>query len=108
MERNREAVRLVADALQKQQGRRVARQGNRVALAALEDQLLLLGQPDGHEIRQAQRLERLVGGLELSLAAVDDDQIRKWTAVLEHAPVAALDHLLHRREIVQESFAARR
>src|SRR5262245_10120953 len=42
MERDREAMRLVADALEQQKRGRVGRERHRVALAAQEDQLLFL------------------------------------------------------------------
>ena len=81
-----EAVRLVADALHQQQRRVVARQGDRVrARSRVKQQLFLLRDARRPPGCQADRLERLVGRRQLPLAAVDEDQVRKRPAVLEHA-----------------------
>ena len=89
VEGDREAVRLVADALQQAQRRALGRAGDGVDRVAGEDQLLLLGQADGDEPLEAERAQRLVGRRELALAAVDDDQIGQRPAALDHRPVAA-------------------
>ena len=48
------------------------------------------------------RLERRVGGVQLAFAAIDHDQIRKGSAILEHLRIATPDDLLHRGEIVEK------
>ena len=65
-----------------------------------EEQLLALGDPDRDQVSQTDRLERLVGGGDLTFAAVDQDQIREGAAVLDDLAVAALHHLAHGGEVV--------
>ena len=79
---------------------RIERQ--RLDAVAREHQLLFLRQADRDQIRQADPFERRVGRVQLPLAAVDHDQIRKRPAVLEHLCIAPADHLFHRRKVVQE------
>ena len=52
------------------------RQRDRVDAIAREEQLLLLGDADRDQPSEAELFERLVRRGELSLAAVDEDQIR--------------------------------
>ena len=47
--------------------------------------------------------KRRVGRGQLPLAAVDQDQIRKRPALLEHAPIAAQHDLVHGGEVVRTS-----
>ena len=93
VKRDRKAMRLVANALDQQQRRIVRRERDRVLAIAREQQLFLLRDPDRDQVGQSQRLERRVGGGELSFAAVDQNQIRKRTALLEQLAIAAQDDL---------------
>ena len=69
-----------------------------------EQQLFLLGDADRNQIRQPQRLERVVRGGQLPLASVDQNQIGKRPAVLEHfRDTGACTTSLHRGEVVQDS-----
>ena len=102
MEGDGKPVRLVADPLQQEQRRIVGRQPDGLDVVPREDQLLFLCQADGHQVRQPERFERLVGGLQLALAAVDHDQVRKRPALLEHAPIPPLRRPVHGGEVVQE------
>src|SRR5262249_35419234 len=77
VERDGEAVRFVADALDEQQRRIVFGQRQRIVFVAGVEQLLFLRDADGDEVGEAELFERAVGGGQLSLAAVDQDQIRK-------------------------------
>jgi hypothetical protein len=83
MERDREAMRLVADALQ--QAQRVAVRIEREAAHAVarEHQLLFLRKTHSDQVRQADGLERRIRRVQLTFAAVDDDQIWKRTTIFE-------------------------
>jgi hypothetical protein len=94
------AVRLVADALDEQQSRIVRRERNRIVSIAREQQLFLLGNPDGHQIREPERLERRVRSRELALATVDQNQIRERSSLFEQFPIAAQDDFVHGGEVV--------
>ena len=75
---DREAVRLVADALQRAAApacRAAARIGS--AVAGQEDLLDALGQRDDGDAALAEALQRLQAGGELALAAVDDHEVRQ-------------------------------
>ena len=98
----------IADALQQAQGRAVTVEGERFHAVTGEDELFLLGQADGHQVRQPNRLKRRVRGIQLPFTAIDHDQIRERPPVLEHARVAAPHHLLHRREVIEEPAFGRR
>ena len=71
MERDREAMRFVADALHQQQRRIVGGQRDRILAVARVEQLLLLRDADRDEVREPELLERRVGRRQLALAAVD-------------------------------------
>ena len=62
MERDREAVRFVADALDEEERGIVFGQNDRFLPVAGEEHLLFLGDTDRHQIAQPDRLERLVRG----------------------------------------------
>ncbi len=100
MERDREAVRLVANLLDEQQGRRVRRQRDWIDVLARVNQLFLLRDAERHEVREAQLFERRVRRAQLAFPTVDDDEIRKGTALFEQLSVTTLDDLVHRREVV--------
>ena len=103
MERDREAMRLVANALQQPQRGAMRVERERLDAVAREDQLFFLRQADRDQVRQTDRLERRIRGVQLALAAVDHDQIGKRSAVLEHLRVAPAHDLLHRRKVVEEA-----
>ena len=74
---DREAVRLVADALQQLQlGGRVVEHERRAA-AGQEDLLDPLGQRDDRDAALAKAVQRAEAGRQLTLAAVDHDQVRQ-------------------------------
>src|SRR6185436_4645003 len=100
VERDGEAMRLVADALHEQQRRVVRRQRHRLLVIAREEQLFLFRDADRHEIREPELLERRVRRRQLTLAAVYHDQIGEGTAMLEECSVPAQNDFLHRREVV--------
>src|SRR5689334_6056847 len=102
MERDRKTMRLVANALQQSQRIAVWIERERLDAVAREHQLLFLGETDRYQVRQTDRLERRVCGIQLPLAAVDDDQIGKRAAILEHLGIPATHHLLHRRKVVEK------
>ena len=96
MKRDAETVRLVADVHQHFERLAVAVDvvGQRVVREI--DLLDALGQTDDrYFVFQSEPLQRLVGESELSLAAVDDDQLGKLGALGEQPAVAAADHLFH-------------
>ena len=106
-------MRLVADALQQLERRRVVRQHHRRTPARLEDLLDPLGQAHDRHAQVAERLQGLEPRRELALPAVDHDQardrgeagvvvalVRRALALrheLRHPPG---QHLVHGREIV--------
>src|SRR6185503_14771885 len=69
-----EAMRLVADPLHQQQRRIVCGERDCVLAIASEEQLFLLGDADRDQVGKAQLFERGVGGGQLPLAAVNQDQ----------------------------------
>src|SRR5262245_60696951 len=98
-------MRLVTNALQQPQGLAVRIDADRQIAVTDENQLLLLGQANRHQIRQADLFERLVGGVELAFATINQNQIGKRTALLHDLAVPPADHLLHRREVIEEPSA---
>ena len=85
-----EAVGLVADVLQQPQGERAAAQDDRVGPAGDVDLLLALGQRDQGRRRDAQGLEGVEGGVELALAAVDQEDVgERLVALLQALDAAA-------------------
>src|SRR5438093_8845338 len=110
---DREAMRLVADALDQEHAWRVVLLHDRLRPARREDLLALLGQREGWDVGETRLLEHLQRCSKLALAAVDEDQV--WTAL--ERPVAgrgcilpaargleslqgALQHLLQHPEVV--------
>ena len=77
VERDREAVRLVADPLQQLQPGRVIRQQDRLRPAGNEDLLDPLGERDHRHPRQVELAHRGQRRRELALAAVDHDEVRR-------------------------------
>ena len=75
MEGDGEAVRLVADALDEEERLRIARQEDRVWAAGQEQLLVLLGQAGDRRPVMPTSSSAAEGGVELALAAVDDDEI---------------------------------
>src|SRR5437868_5486937 len=105
MERHREAMRFVADALNQQQRRIVGRERDRILAIARVEELFLLRDADGDQVREPELLERGVGRRQLSLAAVDDDEIRKRSAELEQLAISAVYDFVHRGEVVLDAGA---
>ena len=103
MEGDGEAMRFVANALDQQQRRIVRGQRDRILVLARVEQLLFLRDADGDEIREAELLERRVRRRELPLAAVDQHEIGKRSAVLEQLAVAPQHDFVHRREVVLDA-----
>ena len=64
------------------------------------EQLLFLRDAHRDEVREPELLERGVRRRQLPLAAVDQDQIRKRSALFEQLSIAAPDDFVHGREIV--------
>ena len=96
-----EAVGLVADALQQPERRRRARDHDRLRIAGDEDLFEPFGEADDGELAvDIYGLQRLDGGGELALAAVDHDEVGPRAVLFERAPVAALDYLAHRLVVV--------
>src|SRR5262245_31023563 len=98
-----EPVRLVADPRDEQQRGARRRQRDRIDAIAREQQLLFLGDADRDEIRQPELLERGIRGRELAFAAVDEDEIGKRPAELEHRAVAPPNDFLHGGEVVEDA-----
>src|SRR6266700_3288739 len=111
--RDREAVRFVSDSLDEKHSRRVPLLDDRLRAVRREYLLALLGQRERRNVGVAGRLQHFERGAQLSLAAVDQDQV--WPAreravaddlsvlaplcrlqALEPAPEALLQH----REVI--------
>src|SRR5262245_33379761 len=101
MKRHGKAMRLVANTLNQPEGGRVVRQRDALNAIAREQQFLLLRDADRNQPLEAELLQRVVRGGELTFAAIDEDQIRKRAAVLERALVAAQHHFVHRGEVIK-------
>ena len=98
-----EAVRLVADALQRLQGVVAAVDAHGVGGGKRVHFLLLLGERNEVDVRNAQLVENFLYGGELSPAAVDDDELRAGKALLfcrSQLCQAAAQHLLQGGEVV--------
>jgi hypothetical protein len=100
VKRDREPVRLVSSPTDQEKRRTILGQSNGVCAIARKEQFLFFGQPRRHETPQTQLFESRIRSRELSLAAVDQDQIRKRPTGFEEFSVAAQHHLVHRGEIV--------
>ncbi len=59
------------------------------------------GQANRHEVGERQFFKRSIGGRQLALTAVDDDEIRKRPALFQQAAEAPQDHLVHRGDVVR-------
>ena len=103
MEADREAVRLVPDSLNELKDRRGAWEGDRHVLPSDEEKLLALGEAGHRLVAEAQLLEGLDRGPELSLAAVDQDELRQLLPFLQQPAVAPADDLAHRGEVVRST-----
>src|SRR5688500_13071598 len=101
MERHGEPVGFVANLLHQSEGRTLGRERNPFHAIASKQQLLLLRQPDGYEPVQSKLSQCGVGRRQLSLATVDENQVREWTALFEQLLVATLHDLLHRRKVIR-------
>ena len=86
----REAVRLVADALEKLEGTPVVRDEEGIGFAGEEHLLALFRQPDDGQFLQAQCPELFERAGKLALATIDDHQIRKHDLRLALLGKAAL------------------
>src|SRR5512135_3063622 len=109
---DREAMRLVPDALNQVQARMLRRERADPPFG-LDDQLFLsgpalgsLGNADHGDVVQAELDQRRACHAGLPLAAVDQHEIRYLAAVSRHALVAPREHLAHRCVIVTRCDAA--
>ena len=75
MERDRESVSLVTYSLNQEKRRIVPREYQRLFAVPGEQVLIFLRDTDRYKIHQAELFKGLVGGRQLALPAVDDDQI---------------------------------
>ena len=91
---DREAVRLVAHALQELERRRVVGQDDRLRDARDEDLLDPLGQRHDRHAAREEPLQRLDPGAELALAAVDHDEARQCCERFVALGVVGADLLL--------------
>src|SRR5262245_60434581 len=103
MERHGEAMRFVANPLHEQQRGIVGGERDWLLAIANEQELFFLRDTDRDEIREAELFQGGVGGGQLSLAAVDHDEIRKRSAFLEQLPVPPMDDFVHRGEVILSS-----
>ena len=80
-------MRLVAHALHEIQRAARGWQHDRLGAAGAEELLALLGQARQRQIVQAELVEDLAGGADLSATAVDDDEVRQPPAQLFRGPL---------------------
>ena len=110
MVRDREPVSLVADLLEQVERLRVARDAHRLRLTREVDLLEALGQRRHADVFEAEVLEHARRDPELTLAAVDEEQVRRvreplagartFVAFREVAAEPPGQRLLHRGEVV--------
>src|SRR6266487_2499617 len=108
VEADREAVGFVADPLQELEPGRVRIEPDRIGPPRQEDLLDPLRQRDHCHSGQVEALHRGQRGRELTLPAVDHDQVRHCREALvvflvvggAHPRKTAFDHLRHRRKVV--------
>jgi hypothetical protein len=93
-------VGLVADPLQGVQRGRGRIEGQRMQAVGLVDLFGLLREPDGRDVVEPEILQDLQRGVELTSAAVDQDQVRQHAPLLQCLREAPRQHLGHRREVV--------
>src|SRR5690242_1916693 len=91
---------LVPGLLQNAKRRRASGEAQRLRSPHGEDLFLALRQTDKRQSLEPQCLECRMGRVELTLATIDDDQIRKRLPFVEPASKVARDDLVHRREVV--------
>src|SRR5215470_1185259 len=104
--RDREAVRLVAELLQRVQRRRGWIEQQRLAAVARVDLFLLLRQGYDRNPVEAEILEDLEPDVELAPAAVDEDQIWQHAPLLQGFAETAAKDLAQRREVVGPAHGA--
>ena len=110
MVRDGEAVRLVTDLLEQVQGLGVARDAHRLGIAGEIDLLEALGQRRHADVFEPEVLEHPHRDTELTLAPVDEEQVRRvgeplagartFVALGEVAAEAPGQRLFHRGEVV--------
>ncbi len=100
MEGGGEAVRLVAHGHEQAQGGGGEGEADRFVAAHGEDLLALLGQADDRHLFQAQAGKYAARALQLPLAAVDEDQVRRGLVLGQEPHVAPGHHFAQGLEIV--------
>ena len=96
-----ESVRFVANLLDEPQRRIVFFERNRFLAIARIQKLFLLRDADRNQVGETKLLQRVVGGRQLPLAAVDQNEVWKRPALFEELAIPPRDDLVHRREIVR-------
>src|SRR2546427_4261 len=97
---DREAVRLVPDALERVERGRRRIEDERVQAVGLVHLLGLFREPDGRDVIEPEILEHLERDVELAAATVDQDEIGQHAPLLERLREASREHLAHRGEVV--------
>src|SRR6188768_244960 len=77
MERDGESMRLVADALDQQEGGTAGGERDRILAIAREQQFLFLRETHRNEVGKAKLLQRGIRGRQLPFAAIDQNQVRE-------------------------------
>ena len=76
-------------------------QGDAGVAIAREQQFLLLGEAHRDEPLEPDLAQRVIGGAELSLATINNDEVREGAALLHQFLVAAEHDFLHGAEVVE-------
>src|SRR4029079_6797388 len=97
---NRKPMGFVARLLNHAKSRRTTREAQRLGSADHVDLFLALGKADHGHRGKAKHGERGVCGVELPLAAVDDDEVGERLPFLGPSREVARHDLVHRREVV--------
>ena len=95
-----EAVSLVADVLQQPQSIRVAAEDLRIGLTGQEHFFLALGEGQRKRRLDVESTHRVHGGVELTFASVDQQQVGKPLALLRESTKPTRDDFVDRSEIV--------
>ena len=102
VEGDAEAVGFVTDLHQDFQRPGVTVQEQRVRVVHPDHEFHTLGKADDHQpVHQSEFGQSLAGELQLAFSAIDHHQLRQVVRSLhEHTGVTAVDHLLHRSEVI--------
>ncbi len=98
--RNGKPMSLVSESLEEVKSRILSSEADRLGSVGTKDYLITFRQRGKGHIGHADFVERTAGGSELTLSAVDDEQIRERALLIHAALEVSRDDLRHRPVIV--------